>query len=134
VAEDRDAVDGDVDLVGVEGADVLGHGSQLGEDAPPVGIGPGDGALEEVGGADGAGRGLGGLLADGAGDGDGDVVGVALQPTIDMAASYWWLIALVMMALGACIGVISSLVATRRYLKSSIVADGKLVKLNDAPR
>lgn len=43
--------------------------------------------------------------------------GVALQPTIDMAASYWWLIALVMMALGACIGVISSLVATRRYLK-----------------
>jgi len=42
--------------------------------------------------------------------------GVALQPTIDMAASYWWLIALVMMALGACIGVISSLVATRRYL------------------
>lgn len=43
--------------------------------------------------------------------------GVALQPTIDMAASYWWLIALAMMALGACIGVISSLVATRRYLK-----------------
>ena len=43
--------------------------------------------------------------------------GVALQPTIDMATSYWWLIALVMMALGACIGVISSLVATRRYLK-----------------
>ena len=43
--------------------------------------------------------------------------GVALQPMIDMAASYWWLIALAMMALGACIGVISSLVATRRYLK-----------------
>lgn len=43
--------------------------------------------------------------------------GVALQPTIDMAASYWWLIALAMMALGACIGVVSSLVATRRYLK-----------------
>ena len=43
--------------------------------------------------------------------------GVALQPTINMAASYWWLIALAMMALGACIGVISSLVATRRYLK-----------------
>ena len=43
--------------------------------------------------------------------------GVALQPTIDMAASYWWLIALVMMALGACTGVISSLVATRLYLK-----------------
>ena len=43
--------------------------------------------------------------------------GVALQPTIDMATSYWWLIALVMMALGACIGVISSLVATRRDLK-----------------
>ena len=36
---------------------------------------------------------------------------------IDMAASYWWLIALAMMALGACIGVVSSLVATRRYLK-----------------
>ena len=43
--------------------------------------------------------------------------GVALQPMIDMAASYWWLIALAMMALGACIGVVSSLVATRRYLK-----------------
>ena len=43
--------------------------------------------------------------------------GVALQPTIDMAASYWWLIALAMMVLGACIGVVSSLVATRRYLK-----------------
>lgn len=43
--------------------------------------------------------------------------GLTAQPTIDFVSTYAALVLVVMMAIGATIGVISSLLATRRYLK-----------------
>lgn len=43
--------------------------------------------------------------------------GVAIQPTIDFMSVYIGLVVLAMILLGAIIGVISSLLATRKYLK-----------------
>ncbi|MCB9819780.1 FtsX-like permease family protein [Candidatus Nomurabacteria bacterium] len=42
---------------------------------------------------------------------------VAIQPTIDSAITYIGFILLAMIAMGAIIGIVSSLLATRRYLK-----------------
>jgi len=42
---------------------------------------------------------------------------ISVQPTIDFMTSYVVLVLLAMMLLGAVIGIISSLLATRRYLK-----------------
>lgn len=43
--------------------------------------------------------------------------GFAIQPTIDLLTQYSWLVILGMIILGALIGIISSRLATRRYLK-----------------
>ncbi len=43
--------------------------------------------------------------------------GVTIQPTIQFLTGYLWLVVLVMMMIGSVIGVVSSLLATRRYLK-----------------
>ena len=43
--------------------------------------------------------------------------GLAIQPTIQFLTGYLWLVVLVMMVIGSVIGIISSLLATRRYLK-----------------
>ncbi|MFZ1242872.1 MAG: permease-like cell division protein FtsX [Candidatus Saccharimonas sp.] len=43
--------------------------------------------------------------------------GITIQPTIDMVTTYIGFVLLAMIALGAVIGVVSSLFATRRYLK-----------------
>jgi cell division transport system permease protein len=45
------------------------------------------------------------------------ISGVQIEPTLDFVLSYIGFIALAMIALGALIGVVSSLLATRRYLK-----------------
>lgn len=45
------------------------------------------------------------------------IEGVQVQPTLDFVMAYIGLVALGMILLGAAIGVISSLLATRRYLK-----------------
>ena len=42
---------------------------------------------------------------------------IAVQPTIDLVTVYIGVILLVMIVVGSLIGVISSLLATRRYLK-----------------
>jgi cell division transport system permease protein len=43
--------------------------------------------------------------------------GVEVQPTLELATTYGVLVLLGMIALGAIIGTVSSLLATRRYLK-----------------
>ena len=43
--------------------------------------------------------------------------GIGVDNTIHLITSFWWLVLITMMLLGAVIGVISSLFATRRYLK-----------------
>lgn len=42
---------------------------------------------------------------------------IALKPTIDFLTTYIWLVLLAMLGLGALIGTVSALLATRRYLK-----------------
>lgn len=43
--------------------------------------------------------------------------GIAVQPTIDFITRFWPIVVLGLMAIGIIIGVISSLLATRKYLK-----------------
>jgi cell division transport system permease protein len=43
--------------------------------------------------------------------------GIVIQPTIDAMIGYIGFVVLAMIVIGACIGIVSSLLATRRYLK-----------------
>ena len=42
---------------------------------------------------------------------------ITVQPTLDLLTKSSWMVLLVMIAIGALIGIISSLLATQRYLK-----------------
>lgn len=43
--------------------------------------------------------------------------GIAVTPTLDLLQRYWFIVAASLLTLGAMIGIISSLLAIRRYLK-----------------